>query len=134
MRTVRVAPWADPVVERCGHRFDSLYVRRFYTPILGPSALLLHERLAELADRGPVSADIDQLAACVGITKANRVDATVRRLYRFGLARVAHNDTIEVRCHLADLPARWVAGLPATLRSDHQQALIARRRMTAVSA
>jgi len=62
-RTVRVAPWHDPVVDRRGHDPRSAYVEQFWLGVLGPTATWLLRRLVAGFDHQPDGYELDVAAS-----------------------------------------------------------------------
>ena len=62
-RTVRVAPWHDPVVDRRGHDPRSVYVEQFWLGVLGPTATWLLRRLVAGFDHQPDGYELDVAAS-----------------------------------------------------------------------
>lgn len=121
---LQVVPLADPLTEYHGHHVTSPYVATFWTPVLGPSSMLVLLRLDRLArDRfteGPC--DAARLAASVGLGVPYLWRA-IERLDKFGATRL-EGSSVAARSHLAPLPAKRVRDLPRWLRDLHQHVAV----------
>jgi hypothetical protein len=119
-----VTAWPDQVLDKLGHDPRSVYVERFWLPILGPSCLLLIRRLAAELERDPEGVDIEtaSLAREMGIgMKGGRhgpLWRAVERACRFGGAR-RNGERLAVRRRLPPLTARQIERLPESLRAAH---------------
>ena len=122
---IQVSAWPDPVLDKLGHDPRSLYVERFWLPVLGPSCLLLIRRLAAELERRPDGFEIEtaRLAPELGIgMKGGRhgpLWRAVERACRFGGAR-RNGERLAVRRRLPPLTLRQIERLPEVLRADHE--------------
>jgi hypothetical protein len=125
---LRVVRWSDPVLDKLGHDIQSIYVERFWLPVVGPSALLLLRRLdADLKDRpADHSDDLEIRTAEVALElglgmKGGRHGPfwrALERACRFG-AGTRNGRTLALRPKLPPLTARQVERLPPTLQLAH---------------
>lgn len=124
-RSLRVEPWADPVVDHLGHDPRSAYVEQFWLPILGPSTTLLLRRLASVLDRSPDGTEVElaTVARSLGLgTTGGKRCAFVRALDRstqFGLSQQLGAGRLAVRRRVPPLTQRQVVRLPKPLQADH---------------
>jgi hypothetical protein len=125
--TVRVTPWADPVLDVLGHDPRSWYVETFWLPTLGPTSLLLLRHLADRfeLDPGGITLAIADTSAALGLgPRAGEQSPLVRcllRLQQFDLARVLANNDLAVRRVLPPVHRRHVRRLPAELQARHAE-------------
>jgi hypothetical protein len=122
--TLRVRPWADPVLDRLGHDPRDSYAR-FWLPLLGPSALLFSRLLAERFDEAPAGfeLDVEDAARSLGLgAPSGRRSAFHRTVARLSQFRVVHLDTTDellVRRRLPGLTRTQVMKLPSSVRQAH---------------
>ena len=92
-RTVRVAPWIDPVVDRRGHDPRSAYVEQFWLGVLGPTATWLLRRLVAGFDHRPDGYELDvtatarSLGLSVAKGTASPFSKALTRCVMFGLVQ-----------------------------------------------
>jgi hypothetical protein len=128
---LNVVAFRDPRVEPFGFVGGDDYCLTYWLPILGPTAVLVHAKLAApLMFLDELAVPLSSLAAEVGIG-SHRSGAwsplarAVGRLADF-YAVIPQGDVLAVRTHLPPLTARQAIRLPAHLRDRHA-ALMARR-------
>jgi hypothetical protein len=129
-KVVRVRPWVDPLVERCGFPPASPYVEFCYLPVLGPSATWLYRRLGALVNEQPDGGTVDltELFLSLGLGGVGRSSPAMRslaRLAHFGVVQSVGPDIL-VRRAVAPLTERQLGRLPESVRSAHAELL--RRR------
>ena len=101
--TLRVEPWADPVIDAVGHDVRSLYVERFWLGVLGPSSTWLLRRLVAGLDDAPDGYDLDlaltatELGLGVRSGKHSPFVRSIERCCRFGAAHQVDDATLRVR-------------------------------------
>lgn len=117
----------DPVVESRGHRWNSDYVETYWLPILGPTATWLVRLLARDLERQHTGVVIDlaDVAARLGVSwsadGSSTLGRAIARCQMFGAVDVAvRSAVLRVRSHMAPLPQRHLARLPASLRARHE--------------
>lgn len=104
-RAVTVIAWPDPVIDNAAGSIptasdDALI---WWTPTVGPTAMLMAHRFATYAANGPSVWPLIDLAQTFGLGQAlGRVTHTLDRLTRFGII-ARHGDTVAVRMMLAPL-------------------------------
>lgn len=122
---LRVDVYRDESVEQLGYLVTSAYVEFFWLPIIGPSALLTARRLVTMADTGPATVPLDELAGALGLGRRHEpgspVVRTLVRLVYFDLAAVGGDTTFYVRRALGPLPARFRERLPASLAAVEER-------------
>lgn len=126
---LRIEVLRDPVIEAVGHAPHSMYSRRYYLPLIGPSSLLCAQILTEGLTHQPDGYELDVafLGAVLGLPgKAGRspiVARTLDRLARFGLAHHHPGLTLyRVRLTWPPLTRRQLAHLPPPLAALHPAA------------
>ena len=127
--TLRIVPWADPVVEAFGFGLRDPYVEEIIAAHVGPTGCLFLRRVGlgfALRPEG-FSLDVAETAAALGIGSTLGRNGpwwlTLGRLIRFGFARQCGTDTLAVRRVVAPLPQRAVERLPASLQRAHGHAV-----------
>jgi hypothetical protein len=109
-----------------GHDPRTLYVERFWLPVLGPSALLLMRRLARDLEAEPegfeLQADLwaGELGLGIRVGQRGPFWRSLDRLARFTMA-APHGTELLVRRRMPPLTHRQVARLPARLQPAHQR-------------
>ncbi len=125
--SLRVEPWIDPVIDTLGHDPRSLYVERFWLPIIGPTATWLLRHLAFGLDANPTGFDLDagEAAKALGIGgrsgRHSPLQRSISRCVNFDLARRHGVTTVLVRRRVPPLPRRLLARLPAPVQQRHRQ-------------
>lgn len=125
VHSLRVRPWADPVVEAVGHDAGGKYVERFWLGVLGPSSTWLLRLLADGLNGQPEGFEIEMQTAARSIglgMKGGQHSPFMRSLARccqFGLARFFDERTLLVRQTVPPLSARQLAKLPESLQTEH---------------
>ena len=120
---IRITELIDPRVTHPVEP-DSCYARRYWIPVIGPTAWCVGQRLADevTANHGEVLYDVVELGRSFGLrgrTGRNaRIVATLRRLEQFGLARWEHS-ALHLRRRWPLLSPRLVTQLPLSLQEDH---------------
>jgi len=117
--TVRLAPFLAEA-QRSGHHPRSLYVERFWLPILGPATTFLIRHLALVLEAGEELVTLSDVAAALGLAEgARREGAFFRSLERgvaFEMLRVPSPNTLLVRALIPDVSPRRRLHLSAALR------------------
>jgi hypothetical protein len=125
-RSVHVAPWRDPVVDRRGHDPRSAYVEQFWLGVLGPTATWLLRRLVAGFDRCPDGYELDVAATARGLGLsvsrgvASPFNKAVQRCVMFGLLQRLTESWL-VRRRVPAVSQRHLGRLPDDLRSAHVQ-------------
>lgn len=127
---LRLEPLSDRVTDAFGHDPRSLYVERFWLPVLGPSTTWLLRFFVGKLDRHPegVSIDIAEAARSLGIgERLGRHGPFLRSTARaidFDMARVTAPRTLGVRKLLPTLSGRHLVRLPRSLQVEHLNATL----------
>lgn len=115
----------DPVVEAAGHDPRSTYAETYWTPCLGPTAILLLRRLAGWLERSPdgFPLPLGPLARELGLGDAtgrnSPVVRSLARLVEFSMAQV-RGETFAIRRALPPLARRHELRLPGHLAVRHR--------------
>ena len=109
--------WHDPLIDSVPDAIptasDEALV--WWTPIVGPTGMVMAHRFATYAATGPSSWTVEEVCATFGIGRArSRLAHTLDRLERFGII-ARRGSVIAVRLSLAPLTPRQRAALPAYL-------------------
>lgn len=118
---LHVLRWHDPLIDRLGHDPRSRYVERFWLGILGPSTTLVLRVFADALDEngGVAHLDLADVAAQIGVGhrggRNSPLSRSIQRAIRFGAARSAGADSIEVRHRLAPLNRSQIERLALSL-------------------
>lgn len=118
---LRVVAWRDPTIEAMPDAIatasDEALV--WYVPIVGTIGMVMAHRFARYAADGSSLWSVEDIAATFGMgTSASRVQHTLDRLARFGIAR-RDDATVEVRLALAPLTFAQRRRLPAYLAAAY---------------
>jgi len=119
--TLVVRSWHDEDLDEDGFSPRSLYVETVWLPVIGPSATWALRRLSLLAATDPQGCpvDLEVLATDLGLGSPARVERTLDRLIRFGLAfRV--NGEIWIRSSIPRISERHVRRLSAGVQDVHR--------------
>ncbi|MEW6473457.1 MAG: hypothetical protein AB1679_14390 [Actinomycetota bacterium] len=121
-----VVPLHNPVLEALGHHPASAYADRYWVPTIGPTASLLHRKLAGELDRHPdgYPVHLPTLAREIGLGAGTGRNApltkSLARMVGFQLAEVTDGQ-FAVRPTLPPL-SRWQAAhLPPHLAEQHRR-------------
>ena len=123
--TIRILPWADPVVDTLGHDPRSPYPERFWLPTLGPTALLLLRHVAYRFDRAPegFTLELAETSRCLGLgERSGRNSPLARslgRIVQFDLAAEEAEGGLAVRRHLPPINRRHIRRLPPSVQEEH---------------
>lgn len=129
LERVRITIWEDPLVDRLGHDPRSGYVEQFWLGVLGPSTVWFLRHCAAALDEGTEGASLDlaETAAALGLGhrggRSSPLARSILRACRFGAARAAGEDELQVRRRLPPLSLAQVQRLPEGLRREHQRFL-----------
>ena len=115
--SIVVTAWPDDLVESLpgavATASDEALV--WWTPVLGPTAMLMAHRFATYAADGPSVWTAEELCATFGMGNArSRLNHTLARLERFGVVR-RKGSVVAVRVTLAPLTMHQRRCLPAYL-------------------
>ena len=111
-----VAKQIDPVLIERGHDMHSLYVERFWLPVIGPTSICTARNLLRRVEDSIV--DVVELAGEMGC-KPDVMVRTLQRLERFGVLHHFGPGGVRVKTHLAPITLRQFGNLPEHLRLAH---------------
>jgi hypothetical protein len=120
-----VVPLRDPVVEAVGHDPRSTYVESFWTPILGPSAVMAARHLSVQLEDSPEGFTVSlavlgrQLGLGAGTGRNATLIKSLARLTVFGLAR-SEGDVYALRLAFPPLARRHMRRLTPQLVEAHR--------------
>lgn len=125
---IHAAPHPDLEVHRAGFSLDHPYVEQCWTPILGPTSVLLLRRTTELwRDAMPARVDTAELAAQLGVSQArgqhSPITRTLDRVARFRFAAWAAPGVLDVYSEVRPLRSRELARVPDWSRARHEELL-----------
>ena len=126
---VHAAAHPNEHVRRVGFGLDDAYVERCWTPVVGPTSVLLLRRLPEEWQRAePARLDLDELGRSLGVGgfgggASSRVWRTVERLASNGLARWAAAGELAVYGQVAPRTDRQLRRLPTSTQAAHDRLL-----------
>ena len=115
---ITVIAWRDPDLDATpgAHPTASDDALIWYTPLLGPTAMLMAHRFATYAADGPSAWTVADVARTFGLGRAvGRVAHIFERLERFGVIARQDPNTLAVRLLLPPLRAGQRLLLPAYL-------------------
>jgi hypothetical protein len=119
-------PHPSAPVRRLGFPLDHPYLEQVWTPIIGPSSVLLLRRCAWLwRDAMPAQVRTEELAAQLGLGKgtgrSSPIWHTVERVVRFGFA--ATPEPAEIQIYTEVPPVRRLERLPRWSLEQHERLL-----------
>lgn len=125
---IHPAPYPSLEVHRAGFPLDHPYLEQCWTPILGPSSVLLLRRTAELwRDAIPATVETTELAAQLGLGKGrgrnSPITKTLDRLVRFRFAGWAAPDVLDVYSEVRPLRTRDLHRVPDWTAARHDELL-----------
>jgi hypothetical protein len=128
---IHAAPHPDDRVRRVGFTLDQPYLEHCWTPVLGPTSVLLLRRATWLWRSGTSTAiRSEDLAVGLGLGRGtgrnSALNRTVQRLVTAGFAAHPATGELEVYTEVPLLGRRQLERVPGWTRSVHEQ-LVARR-------
>jgi hypothetical protein len=130
--SLEVRPAAHPKLEvhRAGFPLDHPYLEQCWTPVLGPSSVLLLRRVPWLwRESAPAQVDVGELGAQLGLGRGNGrhspMSRTVERIVRFRFASWSEPGVLDVFTELPPLPERHLDRVPRWCVERHEQLLTA---------
>jgi len=104
-----------------GHHPRSLYVERFWLPVLGPSTTFLLRHLALVLEAGTRAVTLAEIAAALGLAEGSRREGAffrcLERAAAFEMVRVETPDRLYVRALLPNVTPRQRQRLSVELRA-----------------
>ena len=127
---VHPAPHPKLEVHRAGFPLDHPYIEQCWTPVLGPSSVLLLRRMPWLwREATPAQVDIGELGAQLGLGRGDGrhspIGRTMERIVRFRFANWSAPGALDVFTEVAPLPQRHLDRVPRWCVDRHEQLLSA---------
>jgi hypothetical protein len=130
--SLEVHPAPHPKLEahRAGFPLDHPYLEQCWTPVLGPSSVLLLRRIPWLwRESAPAEVDVGELGAQLGLGhgdgRHSPMARTVERIVRFRFASWSGPGTLDVFTEVPPLPDRHLDRVPRWCVERHEQLLTA---------
>lgn len=125
---IHPAPHPSLEVHRAGFALDHPYLEQCWSPILGPSSVLLLRRTAELwRDAIPATVRTSDLAAQLGLGKGrgrhSPITKTLERVVRFRFAEWAAPGVLDVYSEVRPLRSRDLDRVPDWTAARHDELL-----------
>ena len=119
-------PHPQAPVRQVGFPLDHPYVEHCWTPVIGPSSVLLLRRCSWLwRDAAPASVSTEELAGQLGLARGTGRNSpiwhTVERIVRFRFAAMPSPGELHVYTEVSPLPARQLERLPGWCRDEHER-------------
>ncbi len=117
--------WPDPLLDRLGHDPRSRYAEKYWLGVLGPSTTWFLRLCADALDHAPggVQLELTDVAHQLGLGhrggRNSPLARSIQRACRFGAARAAGQDTLQVRSRIAPLNRGQIERLTPELQRDH---------------
>ncbi len=127
VRSIRISPWRDPVVDPLGFDPRRWYVEHFWLAVLGPTTTWLMRRFVSLLESSPDGYELDaqEMARSLGLGGREGRHApflrAVERCVSFGLARRQGPSALAVRRRIPPLPRRHLLRLPPSVQQLHEE-------------
>lgn len=115
-------------VHRAGFPLDHDYLEQCWTPVLGPSSVLLLRRVSYLwREVTPAELTTSDLGAQLGLSRGtgrnSPANRTLDRIVRFGFADWSGPSTLDVFTEVPPVPTKQLARLPSWCAQRHEQLL-----------
>ena len=123
---VTIHPWGDPLGDDLGHDPRGAYTERYWLSVIGPTAMWIMRRIADLFDTSPdgFALDLAHTATTMGLSydrgPASPFGRALNRCVMFGLAHEL-SDGYAVRRRVPSVTVRHLMRLPADLRAEHDE-------------
>ena len=107
------------------HHPTSVYVERYWLPIIGPSCLMILRATQDLVDRYPnplgpyIEMEAQELGHHFGTRSARRFLGKLTRLQDFGLANEVAPDMWFIASRIPNLTTKQAQTLPPAMANDH---------------
>ena len=127
---IHPAPHPKLEVHRAGFPLDHPYLEQCWTPVLGPSSVLLLRRMPWLwRDATPAEIDVAELGAQLGLghgaSRHSPIGRTVERIVRFRFAAWSGPGVLDVFSEAPPLSQRHLDRVPQWCVERHEQLLSA---------
>lgn len=121
----------DPRIQTHGFRVSDPYIELCWTPIVGPSSVVLLRHLDRRLRSGPQTVPLEELAQSIGLGHGTGANSTIRRtvdrLRRYGFLTVAGSGdgTVRIGIHrqVAAVPAHQLDRLTPWQQQHHRSRL-----------
>ena len=125
---LHAVPHPAAPVRQAGFPLDHPYLEHCWTPVLGPSSVLLLRRCAWLwREATPFRIPTEELAGQLGLGRgrgrSSPVWHTMERVVRFRFAALASPGELHVYTEVPPVSARQLEGLPGWCRAEHERLL-----------
>lgn len=125
---LHAVPHPAAPVRQVGFPLDHPYLEHCWTPVLGPSSVLLLRRCPWLwREATPARVPADELAAQLGLGRGtgrnSPVRHTIERLVRFRFAATPEPGELHIYTEVPPVPTRQLERLPGWCRDEHQRLL-----------
>jgi hypothetical protein len=125
---VHPAPHPKLEVHRAGFSLDHAYLEQCWTPVLGPSSVLLLRRMTALwREAAPATVDVAELGAQLGLghggSKHSPIARTIERVVRFRFASWSAPGVLDVYTEVSPLPPRQLERVPRWCVDRHEELL-----------
>ncbi len=121
-------PHPSAPVRQAGFPLDHPYLEHCWTPVVGPSSVLLLRRCTWLwREATPAQIAVEDLAGQLGLGRGSGRNSPIRhtleRVVRFRFAAMAAPGELEVYTEVPPLPERQLERLPSWCRREHERLL-----------
>jgi hypothetical protein len=125
---LHAVPHPDSPVRQAGFPLDHPYLEHCWTPVLGPSSVLLLRRCPWLwREATPTCVSTEELAGQLGLGRgtggSSPVWHTVQRVVRFRFAVMPAPGELHVYTEVPPVPARQLDRLPTWCQAEHERLL-----------
>ncbi len=115
-------------VRQAGFPLDHPYLEHCWTPVVGPSSVLLLRRCTWLwREAAPAQIPVEDLAGQLGLGRGSGRNSPIRhtleRVVRFRFATMASPGELQVYTEVPPLPERQLERLPSWCRREHERLL-----------
>jgi hypothetical protein len=125
---LHAVPHPSAPVRQAGFPLDHPYLEHCWTPVLGPSTVLLLRRCPWLWREGmPAHVATEDLASQLGLGRGtgrtSAISHTIDRVVRFRFAAMPTAGELHVYTEVPPLPTRLLERLPGWCRDEHERLL-----------
>lgn len=121
-------PHQSAAIHQLGFPLDHPYVEQCWTPVIGPTSVLLLRRLPQLWTTAiPAQVELTDLSRSLGLGASTGPNGAMRRtlerLTRFRLASFSGPEDLDVYTEAPPVPQRQLDRLPSWTRDRHHHLL-----------
>lgn len=125
---LHAVPHPSGPVRQAGFPLDHPYLEHCWTPVVGPSSVLLLRRCTWLwRDATPARIPTEELAGLLGLGKGTGSNSaiwhTIERIARFRFAAIPTPGEVQVYTEVPPVPAHQLDRLPRWCRTEHDRLL-----------